>query len=151
MPIKKIKKNMVTSFRVIAWAVSRILVCNCETSAVIAFQIGASPDVEEKFKKQSTKREPRFVSWVDAAQYRFEFMVPDKRRRKKIKASLSRKPEVSTDICTETFSESDDQLRLMWPVKPRVKLKELQKELRRGTYTVMEDVRRMVRTPESSF
>ena len=67
------------------------------TSPVIAPRIGAARDAEKSMLKWSEGMEPRFFSWNVAAMHTFEFTFPDAWSQRKIKASASRKPEVSTE------------------------------------------------------
>ena len=69
------------------------------TSPVIAPRIGAVRDAEKRMLKCSERMELRFISWNVAAMHTFDFTFPDIWSRKKIKASPSRKPEVSTGVC----------------------------------------------------
>ena len=78
------------------------------TSPVIAPRIGVARDAEKRMLKWSEEMEPRFISWNVAAMHTF----PDAWSRKKIKASPSTKPEVSTGVWNDVYTPADDLSRL---------------------------------------
>ena len=110
------------------------------TSPVIAPRIGAARDAEKRMLKWSEGLEPRFISWNVAAMHTFDFTFPDIWSRKKIKASLSRKPEVSTGVWNDVYAPADDLSRLKWSGEVKVVILEVAKECRGGTYITVDDL-----------
>ena len=82
------------------------------TSPAITPDIGAARDAEKRMLKWSEGMEPRFISWNVATMHTFDFTLPDAWSRKKIKASPSRKPEVSTEVWSDVYTPADDLSRL---------------------------------------
>ena len=82
------------------------------TSPAIAPRIGAARDVEERMLKWSGWMEPRFISWNAAAMHTFDFTFPDAWSRKKIKATPSRRPDVSAEVWNDVYAPADDLSRL---------------------------------------
>ena len=105
------------------------------TYPVIAPRIGAARDAEKRMLKWSEGMEPRFISWNVAAMHTFDFTFPDIWSRKKIKASPSRKPEVSTGVWNDVYAPADD---LSGEVK--VVILEVAKDCRGGTYITVDDL-----------
>ena len=97
---------------------------------------GAARDAEKRMLKRSEGIEPRFISWNVAAMQMFDFTFPDIWRRKKIKASPSRKPEVWNDV----YAPADDLSRLNWSGEVKVVILEVAKEGRGGTYITVDDL-----------
>ena len=56
--------------------------------------------------------EPRFISWNAAAMHMFDFTFPDAWSRKKIKATPSRRPDVSAEVWNDVYAPADDLSRL---------------------------------------
>ena len=110
------------------------------TSPVIAPRIGAARDAEKRMLKWSEGMEPRFISWNVAAMHTFDFTFPDIWSRKKIKASPSRKPEVSTGEWNDVYAPSDDLSRLKWSGEVKVVILEVAKECRGGAYITVDDL-----------
>ena len=84
--------------------------------------------------------EPRFISWNVAAMHTFDFTFPDAWSRKKIKASPSRKPEVSTEVWNDVYTPADDLSRLKWSGEVKLVILEVAKECRGGTYIAVDDL-----------
>ena len=84
--------------------------------------------------------EPCFISWNVAAMYTFYFTFPDIWSRKKIKASPSRKPEVSTGVWNDVYAPTDDLSRLKWSGEVKVVILEVAKECRGGKYITVDDL-----------
>ena len=76
------------------------------TFPVIAPRTGAARDAEEKMRKWSEGREPRFTSWNVAAMHTFDFTLPDAWSQKKIQAPPSRRPKVSADVSNDVYTPS---------------------------------------------
>ena len=110
------------------------------TSLAIAPRIGAARDAEKRMLKWSEGMEPRFISWNVAAMHTFDFTFPDAWSRKKIKASPSRKPEVSTEVWNDVYTPADDLSRLKWSGEVKVVILEVAKEYRGGTYMTVDDL-----------
>ena len=110
------------------------------TSPVIAPRIGAARDAKKRMLKWSEGMEPRFISWNVAAMHTFDFTFPDIWSRKKIKASPSRKPEVSTGVCIYVYAPADDLSRLKWSGEVKVVILEVAKECSGGTYITVDDL-----------
>ena len=110
------------------------------TSPVIASRIGAAHDAEKSMLKWSEGMEPRFISWNVAAMPTFDFTFPDVWSRKKIKASPSRKPEISTGVWNGVHAPADDLSRLKWSGEVKVVILEFAKECRGGTYITVDDL-----------
>ena len=90
--------------------------------------------------KWSEGMEPRFISWNVAAMHTFDFTFPDAWSRKKIKASPSRKPEVSTEVWNDVYTPVDDLSRLKWSGEAKVVILEVAKECRGSTYITVDDL-----------
>ena len=110
------------------------------TSPVIAPRIGAARDAEKRMLKLSEGMTPCFISWNVAAMHTFDFTFPDDWSRKKIKASPSRKPEVSTEVWSDVYTPADDLSRLKWSGEVKVVILEVAKECRGGTYITVDDL-----------
>ena len=110
------------------------------TSPVIAPRIGAARDAEKRMLKWSEGMEPRFISWNVAAMHTFDFTFPDIWSQKKIKASPSRKPEVSTGVWNDIYAPADDLSRLKWSGEVKVVILEVAKECRGDTYITVDDL-----------
>ena len=110
------------------------------TSPVIAPRIGAARDAERRMLKWSEGMKPRFNSWNVAAMHTFDFTFPDAWSRKKIKASPSRKPVVSTGVWNDVYTPADDLSRLKWSGEVIVVILEVAKECRGGTYITVDDL-----------
>ena len=110
------------------------------TSPAIAPRIGAARDAEKRMLKWSEGMEPRFISWNVAAMHTFDFTFPDAWIRKKIKASPSRKPEVSTEVWNDVYTPANDLSRLKWSGEVKVVILEVAKECRGGTYITVDDL-----------
>ena len=110
------------------------------TSPVIASRIGAARDAEKRMLKWSEGMEPRFISWNVAAIHTFHFSFSDIWSRKKIKASPSRKPEVSTGVWNDVYAPADDLSRLKWSGEVKVVILEVAKECRGSTYITVDDL-----------
>ena len=109
-------------------------------SPATAPRIGAARDAEKRMLKWSEGMEPRFISWNVAAMHMFDFTFPDAWSRKKIKASHSRKPEVSTGVWNYVYTPADDLSRLKWSGEVKVVILEVAKECRGGTYITVDDL-----------
>ena len=70
----------------------------------------------------------------------FDFTFPDAWSRKKIKASPSRKPEVSTGVWNDVYTPADDLSRLKWSGEVKVVILEVAKECRGATYITVDDL-----------
>ena len=70
--------------------------------------IRAAPDADKRMLRLSEGMEPRFISWKVAAMHTFDFTFPDVWSREKIKASPSKKPEVSTGVWNDVYTLADD-------------------------------------------
>ena len=84
--------------------------------------------------------EPRFISWNAAAMHTFDFTFPDAWSRKKIKATPSRRPEVSAEVWNDVYAPADDLSRLKWSGEMKVVILEVAKESRGGTYITVDDL-----------
>ena len=109
-------------------------------SPAIAPRIGAARDAEKRMLKWSEGMEPRFISWSVAAMHTFDFTFPDAWSRKKIKASPSGKPEVSTVVWNDVYTPADDLSRLKWSGEVKVVILEVAKECRGGMYITVDDL-----------
>ena len=110
------------------------------TSPVIAPRIGAARDAEKRMLKWSEGMEPCFIRWNVAAMHTFDFTFPDAWSRKKIKASPSRKPEVSNEVWNDVLTPADDLSRLKWSGEVKVVILEVAKECRGGKYITVDDL-----------
>ena len=110
------------------------------TSPAITPRIGAVRDAEKIMLKWSEGMEPRFISWNVAAMHTFDFTFPDAWSRKKIKASPSRKPEVSSGVWNDVYKPADNLSRLKWSREVKVVILEVAKECRGGTFTTVDDL-----------
>ena len=110
------------------------------TSPAIAPRIGAARDTEERKLKWSGEMEPRFISANAAAMHTFGFTFPDAWSRKKIKATPSRRPEVSAEVWNDVYAPADDLSRLKWSGEVKVVILEVAKECRGGTYKTVDDL-----------
>ena len=110
------------------------------TSPVIAPRIGAARDAEEKMRKWSEGKEPRFISWNVAAMHTFEFTFPDAWSLKKIKAPPSSRPGVSVDVWNDVYILADDWSPSKWPGEVEVIPLEVAKECRGGTYMRVDEL-----------
>ena len=110
------------------------------TSSVIAPRIGGARDAEKRMLKWSKGMEPRFISWNVAALHTFDFTFPDVWSWKKVKASPSRKPEVSTGVWNDVYAPADDLSRLKWSGEVKIVILEVAKECRGGTYITVDDL-----------
>ena len=110
------------------------------TSPVIAPRIGAARDAEKRMLKWSEGMEPRFISSNVAAMHTIDFTFPDIWSRKKIKASPSWKPEVSTGVWNDVYAPADDLSRLKWSGEVNVVILEVAKECRGGTHITVDDL-----------
>ena len=110
------------------------------TSPAIAPSIGAARDAEERMLKWSEGLEPRFISWNVAAMHTFDFTFPDAWRWKKVKASPSRKPEVSAEVWNDVYTPANDLSRLKWSGEVKVVILEVEKECRGDTYITVDDL-----------
>ena len=110
------------------------------TSPAIAPRIGAARDAEKRMLKWSEGMEPRFISWNVTAMHTFDFIFPSAWSRKKIKASPSRKPEVSTGVWNDVYTPADDLSRLKWTGEVKVVILEVAEECRGGTYITVDDL-----------
>ena len=110
------------------------------TSPAIAPRIGAARDAEKRMLNWSEGMEPRFISWNVAARHTFDFTFPDAWSRKKIKASPSRKPEVSSGVWNDVYTPADDLSRLKWSGEVKVVSLEVAEECRGGTYIMVDDL-----------
>ena len=95
------------------------------TSPAIAPRIGEARDAEEIMLKWSGRIEPRFISWNAAAMHTFEITFPDVWSRKKIKATPSRRPEVSAEVWNDVYAPADGLSRLKWSGEVKVVILEV--------------------------
>ena len=72
--------------------------------------------------------------------HKFDFTFSDAWSRKKIKASPSRKPEVSTGVWNDVYTPADDLSRLKWSEEVKVVILEVTKECRGGKYVAVDDL-----------
>ena len=110
------------------------------TSPIIAPRIGAARDAEKRMLKWSEGMEPRFISWNVSAAHTFDFTFSDAWSRKKIKALLSRRSEVSAEMWNEVYTPTDDLSRLKWSREVKVVMLEVAKECREGSCITVEDL-----------
>ena len=68
----------------------------------------------------------------------FDFAFTDAWSRKKIKASPSRKPDVSTEVWNDVYTPADDLSRLKWSGEVKVVILDVAKGCRGGTYITVD-------------
>ena len=104
------------------------------TSPDLATRIATAQNVEERMLRSSEGMEPRFITWNAATLHTFDFTFPDIWSRKKIRAILSRKPEVSAGHLNGVYAPAEDKSRLKWPRRETVVMMEVTREYRGVIY-----------------
>ena len=84
--------------------------------------------------------ELRFISWNAAAMHTFDFTFSDAWSQLKIKATPSRRVEVSAEVWNDVYAPADDLSRLKWSGEVKVVILEVAKECSGGTYITVGDL-----------